>query len=102
MRLDVRTVWTADVGAFVPIEAEPMEIDEGLSIGAWLESRPVDVLHAQHGAASLRPGPQPRQQVRPCIADMLRPRRRRRQPTDFHWSSLSQVRLVVSATLNVQ
>src|SRR5690606_26137190 len=68
--LPVGPVGTADVGALVPVEAEPAEIGEE----AGLELRPraaaIDVLDAHHEGAAGRPGVEPGEERRAGVAEV--------------------------------
>lgn len=66
----------------VPIQAEPTQVDESLFHGTGFDAWRVDVLETKEQSATLLACRQPGNQVGPCIANMLRPRRRRSQPSD--------------------
>ena len=70
----------------VPVEAEPLQVFDGLGRRAGLVFRMVEVFHAEDDLAVLRPGAQPRDQERPHVAEMQRPRRAWRKPTSVRSS----------------
>src|SRR5271157_3348300 len=75
--LTIRRVRSADIGTFIPIEAEPLQVFDKLSFEAFFAALDVGVLDAQdHGAAPL-PGEQPVEKRGAGVADVQMSRGRR-------------------------
>ena len=70
LRLAIRTVTTADIGPFVPVEAEPAKIFEDAGFGLAGGSLRIGVLDAQDERAVLAVRKQPVEQRGPRVADV--------------------------------
>jgi hypothetical protein len=57
--LPIRSVFTASVGAFVPIEAEPFQIGDELIFEAGFAAVKVGVFDAEDHGSTLLPGEKP-------------------------------------------
>jgi hypothetical protein len=68
--LPVRRVRAADVGAFVPVQPEPMQRVVDLLLAVGLEPRPVGVLDPEDEAATGLPREREIEQRHVCRADM--------------------------------
>ena len=68
--LHVRSVGTADIGPFVPVQSQPAEIvDDGLGATGPV-ARAIQVVHAQYEWRGRRSGAEPCQQRRAKVAEM--------------------------------
>ena len=79
LRLTVRRVRSADVGALVVIDAEPPQILEHAGDGFLGDPARVGVLEPQDELAAVVAGEEPREQRAPHVADVQRPARRGRE-----------------------
>ena len=75
--LAIGSVRPTDVGAFVPIQAEPLEIGDELIFKAGFAAFDVSVFDPQHHSAALPPGKKPVEQRRARVAHVELPGRRR-------------------------
>ena len=60
--LAIRSVRAADIGAFVPVQAEPLEIGNELIFKAGFAAFDVGIFDAQHHGAAIVPGEKPVEQ----------------------------------------
>ena len=81
--LPVRAVRAADVGPFVPVEAQPSQVVEDAVLGFARRSLRVGVLDAQHERAAVAARQQPVEQRRARVADVQMSGRTRRE-ADAH------------------
>src|SRR5262249_37740841 len=70
VRLTIRAKCAADVWAFIPIEAEPLQVVNELAFEAGFAAIEVGVLDAQHHRPALLPCKQPIEERGPGVADM--------------------------------
>ena len=80
LRLEVRRVRPADVGPFVPVEAQPAQAVDDAGHHVPRRALGVRVFDAQHERAAVPPGVQPVEQRRPGAADVQVAGRRRGEP----------------------
>lgn len=70
LRLGVRGLGTADVGAFVPVEAEPAEVGDGEFGHAGADTGAVEVFGAEDDAAPCPAGKQPGEEEGAGVAEV--------------------------------
>ncbi len=81
--LAIRCVRAADIGAFVPVQAQPLEIGNELIFKAGLAAFDVGIFNAQHHGAAVVPGEKPIEQSGAPIADVELSSRRRRETNPY-------------------
>ncbi len=77
--LTIGRVRSAQVGPFVPVETQPLEVGDELIFKAGLTAFDVRVLDAQHHGAALFSREKPVEQGGTCIANMQMPGGRGRE-----------------------
>src|SRR4051795_11167688 len=99
LRLEVWCVRTADVGPFVPVEAEPSQaVDDSLDHLPRRTFR-IRIFDAQHERSFVTPRKEPVEERRPGAAHVQIPGRRRRKANADH---LTDYRLIRGAGCGVR
>src|SRR5208283_3651998 len=75
--LAIRRIRPPDVGTFLPVDAEPFQVLEQLSLKALFAALDIRVFDAQHHDTALLPCEQPVEERGAGVADMQLPRRGR-------------------------
>src|SRR5690242_18398592 len=77
-RLSVRRMWSTDVGAFLPLDPQPVKAIDYVSLGLGRRSFRIGVLDTEYQVATLSPAVQVIEQESAHVSEMQESTRRRR------------------------